>query len=115
MYIHSTYIKYTQYTIHNTYTSTHTMCMVYDTVYVIFTHIHTHALSKKKDERPAPSKYTLCGAVGFSFGLGVARAGPYHRCHVGRRTRAFRSLFFVNINCYLIVNYFPPPIFKNIF
>lgn len=74
------------------------------------TYTHTH--SRKKDERPRLPMYTFCGAVGFSFGLGVARAGPYHHRHVGEWTRAlirsrFSSILIVRYNymygqfCYL--------------
>lgn len=69
----------------------------------------THTLSRKKDERPRLPMYTFCGAVGFSFGLGVARAGPYHHRHVGEWTRAlirsrFSSILIVRYN-YIIIIY----------
>lgn len=57
-------------------------------IYAVGTNARVRTVEKKmSDRRPM---YTFCGAVGFSFGLGVARAGPYQRRHVGRWTRAFR-------------------------
>jgi len=62
---------------------------------------HAHAVEKKMSDRP-PGVCTHFAersvVLRFSFGLGVARAGPYHRRYVGRPTRAvFRWRFPVTV------------------
>jgi len=91
-------------------TRAHTHILPIHIVCVCTLHPNTHTHSRKKDERPRLPMYTFCGAVGFSFGLGVARAGPYHHRHVGEWTRAFirsrfSSILIVRYN-YIIHEYF---------
>lgn len=61
------------------------------------TQAHTHPLPKKKMSDGLPTRIFMYldeqSVSDFSFGLGVARVGPYHCRNVDQWTRAYRSRF----------------------